>query len=52
MDNEEHYQQFLDYLNIAESVEGDIKEILLKTAKALATQNYVICNLLEKLLKK
>ncbi len=52
MDNKEHYKQFLEYLDIAKSDERDIREIILRTANALATQNYVICELLEKLLKK
>lgn len=42
MDNKEHYTQFLEYLDIAKSEERDIREILLKMANVLATQNYVI----------
>ena len=52
MDNKEHYTQFLEYLDIVKSEERDIREILLKTANVLATQNYAIYELLEKLLEK
>ncbi len=51
MDNKEHYNQFLEYLDIAKSEERDVREILLKIANGLATQNYVIIEKLEELIK-
>lgn len=52
MHNKEHYTQFLEYLDIAKSEERDIREIILRTANNLATQNYAIYELLEKLLER
>ena len=48
MDNHEHYQEFLDLIENLKT-EKDIKVILLKITKELATQNYVILEKLEKI---
>lgn len=51
MDNKEHYNQFLMYLDVAKSQEIDVRNILLRMANVLATQNYVIIEKLEELIK-